>query len=61
MEVGEVDYGEAGGAGRSGLEETIEDTVARGANACYGGIVELGCVSERFDGDYFSKEALHQG
>ncbi len=41
MEVGEVDISEAGRAGRNGLEETIEDAVARGPDLCYRGVVEL--------------------
>jgi len=47
VEVGEADIGEAGGAGRNGLEKAVEDAVARGADACYGGIVELACMLER--------------
>lgn len=41
VEIGEVHVSEASGAGRDGLEEAIENTITRGANICYRGVVKL--------------------
>ena len=41
MEAREVNVSEAGGAGGNGLEEAVENTITRGADICYRGVVKL--------------------